>query len=97
MFSRFEKGMYLRVDSVDNEAYAQSRQIKSLQVTVIQDVIFFSKKSKNDICYRDCQPLAMRIKVFHQSDYLCQRLSTQESYRKYLIRCDLSFVNTVNT
>lgn len=49
------------------------------------------------MCYRDCQPLAMRIKIFHQSDYLCQRLSTQESYRKYLIRCDLSFVNTVNT
>jgi len=44
MFSRFEKGMYLRVDSVDNEAYAQSRQIKLSQVIVIQNVVFFSKK-----------------------------------------------------
>lgn len=50
MFSRFEKGIYLRVDSVDKEACVRSRRAKSLQVVVIQNIIFFSKKkSKNNM------------------------------------------------
>lgn len=37
-----------------------------------------------------------KIHRISKSVNACQRLSTQQSHRKCLIRCDLSFVNTVN-